>query len=111
MDTDTLSPCDPANLFLQLAQPCPKPVWKNARRIKGKGSQKFIKTLSRAHCTNGRSSTTRYRTNEWGMFQECRGYNYHRIVSYVAIKVWENPEQRNKWLTYHKATSRLVSIS
>jgi hypothetical protein len=111
MNTETLDLNEPANLFLKLAQPCDKPCWKNVRRIKGKGSQTFLKTLSRAHCTNGRSSTTRYRTNEWGVFQEYRGYNYHRIVSHVAVSVWESPEQRRQWLTYHKATSRLVGNS
>lgn len=108
MNHDTLSPCDPATLFLRLAQPCDKPHWKHVRRIKGKGSQKFIKTLSRAHCTNGVSRGTRYRQNQWGDYREYRASTYHRVVSYIAVEVWENPEQREKWLQYHKATSRLV---
>ncbi len=108
MNTETLDLNEPANLFLKLAQPCDKPCWKNVRRIKGKGSQTFLKTLSRAHCTNGRSSTTRYRRDDWGHLTDYKGYNYHRIVSHVAVSVWENPEQRQMWLTHHKAISRLI---
>lgn len=108
MENDTLSPCDPATLFLQLAQPCDKPHWKHARRIKGKGSQKFLNTLSFPHLADGRTGVTRYRSNEWGVHTEYKSYRYHRIVSHVAVSVWENPEQRKKWLEYHKAISRLV---
>lgn len=108
MENDTLSPCDPATLFLQLAQPCDKPHWKHARRIRGKGSQKFIKTLSHSHCTDGQSRCTRYRHNEWGVYSEYKAYRYHRVVSHIAVEVWDNPEQRKKWLTHHKAISRLV---
>lgn len=109
MENDTLQPCDPATLFLQLAQPCDKPHWKHVRRIKGKGSKQFLKTLSRQHLANGKSGTTKFRKDEWGVFHECRGYRYHRIVSHVAVSVWENPEQRKKWLIHHKAISRLVA--
>jgi poly(3-hydroxybutyrate) depolymerase len=111
MENDTLSPCDPANLFLKLAQPCDKPHWKHVRRIKGKGSAKFLKTLSRHHLNDGKSRVTRYRIDDWGHATDCKGYRYHRIVSHVAIAVWEDPEQRQQWLRYHKATSRLVPIS
>ena len=108
MENDTLSPCDPATLFLKLAQPCPKPHWKHVRRIKGKGSQQFIKTLSRSHCTDGRSRCTKYRHDEWGHYSEYKAYNYHRVVSHIAVEVWDNAEQRKKWLLHHKAISRLV---
>ena len=111
MNNDTLSPCDPANLFLQLAQPCPKPHWKHVRRIKGKGSAKFLKTLSYPHLANGKTGIDRYRPDEWGVFRTYRAYRYHRIVSHIAVSVWENPEQRKQWLQYHKATSRLVPTS
>jgi hypothetical protein len=111
METNALSPCDPANLFLQLTQPCPKPLWKHARNIKGKGSAKFLKTLSYPHIANGRTPVTKYKRDDWGGFNECRGYRYHRIVSRVAVSVWENFEQRKKWLCYHKATSRLIPTS
>ena len=111
MENETLSPCDPANLFLQLKEPCLKPLWKHARNIKGKGSAKFLKTLSYPHVANGRTPVTKYKRNEWGVFSECRGYRYHRIVSRVAVAVWNDFEQRNKWLCYHKATSRLITPS
>ena len=110
MENETLSPCDPATLFLQLAQPCLSRRWKHVRNIKGKGSAKFLKTLSYHHLQDGKSPVTRYvRLGVWGGdFTERNGYRYHRIVSHVAISVWENPEQRKKWLTHHKAVSRLI---
>jgi hypothetical protein len=95
-------------LFLQLAHPCPTPVWKHVRRIKGKGSKQFLTTLSHHHLRSGKSSTTKYRRDNWGSMTDYKGYNYHRIVSYVAVSVWDNPEQRKKWLIHHKAISRLI---
>lgn len=107
MDTDT-QPIESLPLFLQLAQPCPKPHWRHVRNIKGKGSAKFLKTLSYPHLANGRTGVTRYKRDEWGRDSDYKGYRYHRIVSHVAIAVWNDFEQRNKWLTHHKALSRLI---
>ena len=111
MENETLSPCDPANLFLQLAQPCTNRRWRHVRNVNGKGSAKFIKTLSHHHLQDGRTPVTKYKTDDWGCMTDYKGYRYHRIVSHVAISVWENPEQRKLWLTYHKATSRLIPTS
>lgn len=109
MDTET-QPIESLPLFLQLAQPCPKPHWKHVRNIKGEGSKKFLNTLSYPHLADGKSRVTRYvRDRIWGGdFNERNGYRYHRIVSHVAIAVWNDFEQRNKWLTHHKALSRLI---
>ena len=108
MENDTLDVAS-LPLFIQLAHPQqPKHLWYGATNIRGKGKEKFLATLSGHHCCEGRQRVYRTRPDKWGEPQEGKGYRYHRVVSPLAIKVWEDPEQRKKWLTHHKAISRLI---
>ena len=65
-------------------------VWANYN-IKGKGSRKFLATLTQGHKRGGKSSSRN------GI-----------AVSRLAVEIWDNIPQREAWLRYHRATSRLV---
>ncbi|NDE17043.1 hypothetical protein EBZ80_19155 [bacterium] len=104
MHTETLDLNEPATLFLQLAQPCDKPCYRWATDLKGKGRLVFMRTLKFPHIAQGKSKS-------YWSWRNTRCSKRGKVVSHIAIKVWENPEQRKKWLTYHKATSRLISTT
>jgi hypothetical protein len=75
-------------------------VWAATSPIQGARSQIFLKTLHRDHYPIGVISGKRK-----GISKRAR------CVSKLAIEVWQDPELRAQWLTYHKAISRLVPNS
>lgn len=81
--------------------------WDSAKDfVHGPGSRTFLRSLSGYHYRKSRDRMRGYDTRS--------GYTIYKpifCVSREAREVWENPEQRKLWLTYHKATSRLVTTS
>lgn len=74
--------------------------------VYGKGSRTFLRSLSSYHYRRSRDRMRGYVTRSGVSI--CKQVFY---VSKEALEVWKNPELRQQWLAYHKATSRLVPIS
>ena len=108
------APLPLSDMFMGLTQTVPwtsgNMVWA-CNHVKGKGSAIFLSTLGNGHRGKGRGPTghrTPHYNRAKGEWEQRKQFRHALCVSTLARDVWNNLEQRKKWLAFHKAATRLT---